>query len=511
MMKNKSWVESPLIYEINTRVWLAELSVKYGKTVTLENVPSEELREIASRGFQAVWLMGVWKPSPEGREIAWSHDGLRGELVSSLPDLCREDVVASPYAVYGYEVSASLGGGGALAAFRETAALLGLKLILDFVPNHTAKDHPWVRLHPDYYVQGGDAELQRDPSTFFPVTYQSVYGGKWRRILAHGKDPYFPGWTDTAQLNYFNPALRAAVKELLLKLASMCDGLRCDMAMLVMNEIHYQIWGDLLFRDAEEKVFPSEFWPEAIAHVREKYGDFLFIAEAYWMKEGPLQDLGFDYTYDKALYDWLRAADAGAIFGYLASSPGFYQQKCLRFTENHDEPRAASVFGDEHNKTAALIMGTLPGARLYHEGQLEGFRIRCPVQLGRRPAEEVNPDLKTFYEKLLHAVNHEIFHRGRWTLLPTYAAWDGNDTSGHFLAWLWTDGAEMRLVAANLSPQRGQCYIKLPLIESDSGACRLTDLLDGQVYDRDVVALHTGGLYLDIGPWYRHLFSVEPV
>ncbi len=500
--KMSGWIKNPCIYEINTRLWLKELSVKYGRGINLATVPTEVLSSISSLGFDAVWLMGVWKPSVTGREIAAEHDGLRGEFFRTLPDLQEGDILASPYAVAGYEVSESLGGNDALAVFRKLAADCGLKLILDFVPNHTAMDHPWIKEHPEYYVGGTTEDLRNDPANFF-----NSGTDKNPVVIAHGKDPYFPGWTDTAQLNYFDKGLRKAQIEQIMALASMCDGIRCDMAMLLLNEIHLQVWGRRLFTGQGLDV-PGEFWSEAIPQVKKKYAGFLFIAEAYWMKEGPLQLLGFDYTYDKALYDWLKSAETSAISHYLSESPD-YQKRCVRFIENHDEERAAAVFGSEHHKTAALIMATLPGARLLHEGQLEGAKVRCPVQLGRRRVEPIDKDLYAFYGKLLQITSSAVFHEGLWTKLEPVVAWENNFLHDNFLIWIWSFNKEVYLAVANLSPVRSQCYVRLPEYCIQSGGRVLEDLLDDNVYERDGDELCSKGLYLDIDAWYRHLFRIS--
>lgn len=493
--------DNPLIYEINTRVWLDEMSERLGRAVDLASVPDEEVAGLRDKGFDCVWLMGVWEPSPAGREIAAKHKGLRGDFERTLGDLSEKDIVASPYAVRDYSVSKKLGGNDGLKAFREKAASFGLGLILDFVPNHTAIDHPWVKEHPDYYVRGSYSDFVRDSATFFNAGTESE-----PLIIAHGKDPYFPGWTDTAQLNYFNPDLRKAAVGVLSEIADMCDGVRCDMAMLVMNGIHYQVWGDRLLQERNDRSVREEFWLSAIKFIKKSRPDFLFIAEAYWMQEGPLQDLGFDYTYDKALYDWLRHGDVGEISSYLRKGFDEYQKRCVRFIENHDEDRAASAFALDHHKSAALIASTLPGAALFHEGQLEGRKVKLPVQLARRPHEAENRDIAYYYAALLKILSNRAFHEGEWGLYSPRSAWEGNYTFSNFLIWSWSLDGEFYLVVSNFSPFRSQCYVAMPMEVTDGRNCVLTDLLGDSVYERDGCVLCRQGLYLDMRPWARHLF-----
>jgi glycosidase len=150
---------------------------------------------------------------------------------AALPDRRDEDVIASPYCVRDYIVDARF---GSLSAAREALAARGLKLILDYVPNHVAPDHPWLASHPEYFIRGSEEDLARDPASWLRV------GGS---IFARGRDPYFPAWPDVVQLNAFSPELRAAVRALLARLAGMCDGVRCDMAMLMTNEVFSRTWG----------------------------------------------------------------------------------------------------------------------------------------------------------------------------------------------------------------------------------------------------------------------------
>ncbi len=499
------WPRNPHIYELNTRIWLRDLSQKFGKAIDLSNIPEEELEALKKLGFDALWLMGIWLPSPKGEEIARSHQDLRIEFERALPDLKEEDIAASPYAVYDYFINPALGGERGMRTLRQVMHNHDLRLLLDFIPNHTGIDHPWVTLHPEYYVTTDEQELQNNPGTFF----EAVGSDGIRSIIAHGKDPYYPAWTDTAQLNYFNPSLVTQMIEVLLQIASMSDGVRCDMAMLILRDIQYRIWGKRLFNGiSEEKAPLEEFWAIAIREVKKQYPDFLFIAEAYWMREGELQSLGFDLTYDKALYDWLKSGDAGMIAEYM-KGPFSYQERCLRFIENHDEERANSTFGVEAGKSAALLMSTLPGGHLYHEGQLEGYFSRTPVQLIRRRVETIDTAIREFYENLLPIAAGETFRKGTWTPLDTYPAWEGNYSYQHFIIYLWDYRESLHLVVVNYSHERSQCYVPLPFNEIQGSICILEDSLEENYYERDGDILSTKGLYLDMRGFYRHLFEVK--
>src|SRR5439155_23688308 len=285
----------PSLYQINTRVWLTQLSWTLGRAATLDDIPELELDRIAGMGFDWVWPLSVWQTGPAGRKVSRETAGWRREFEETLPDLAEDDIAGSGFAIVGYTVGPTMGGDAALARFRHRLKERGLGLMLDFVPNHTALDHPWVEEHPEYFVGGSDLDRARAPGN-----YSWIHLAGDDRLLAHGRDPYFPGWPDTLQLDYGNPATQDAMIAVLEKVAERCDGVRCDMAMLVLPEVFERTWG----RKTEA------FWPRATRHVRERFPGFRFMAEVYWNLEWTLQKQGFDYTYDKRLYDRLRAGHA---------------------------------------------------------------------------------------------------------------------------------------------------------------------------------------------------------
>ena len=490
----RAWPKHPAIYEINAWVWLAELGRKLGRRVELGTVPAGEWDAIASLGFDAVWFMGVWERSPAGIEISMRTPGLLADFRRALPDFSPEDNVGSPYCVRRYVVDERLGGTKGLATARRALAERGLRLLLDFVPNHVAPDHPWVERHPEYFIRGSEEDARGDGRSFTEVA---------GTVFALGRDPFFPAWPDVLQLDAFHPGLRQAVIETLSEIAEQCDGVRCDMAMLLLNQIFERTWG------ARAGPWPAdEFWAGAIRAIKHRHPGFKFIAEAYWDLEWELQQQGFDHCYDKKLYDRMEHGDAEGVRLHLLADRA-YQEGMVRFIENHDEPRAAAAFPSGKARAAAVAVLTLPGARLLHEGQLEGRKVKLPVFLGRRPEEPTDEDLRAFYERLLRVAARESFRDGEWRLCER-SGWPDNQTHRNVLAWCWAKAGERYLVAINFSQTAAQARVRVPWEDLRGEIWRLADALAGETYERHGDEMLGDGLYVNLAPWQCHLFQLEP-
>ena len=483
---------NPLLYQINTRVWLTELSRMLERTVTLDDIPDSELDRLASLGFDWLWFLSVWQTGPTSQHVSRTNPVWRAEFEETLPDLTEEDIQGSGFAITGYTVHENLGGEAALARLRKRLHARGLKLMLDFVPNHVGLDHPWVDSHPDYFIQGTGNDLAHTPHNFVWVKSRQR-----DLLLAHGRDPYFAGWVDTLQLNYANPALQKAMMDELVQIASQCDGVRCDMAMLVLPEIFERTWG---------KLAPL-FWPTAIQEVREQYPKFLFLAEVYWDMEWTLQQQGFNYAYDKRLYDRLREGHARPVREHFYAGLD-YQSRLARFLENHDEPRAAATFSPGVHHAAAVISFLSSGLRFFHDGQFEGRKKRISPHLVRAPQEPVDADLKRFYDRLLNILNLPAIREGEWQLMECRPAWDGNGTNDDFFVSVWRSWDKQTLVVAvNYSSHQSQCYVRLPFEDLDGSIWRLSDQLSPACYVRDGEDLCGRGLYLDMAAWESAVFS----
>ncbi len=486
----------PLLFQYNTRVRLSELADVLGRPATLDDITDAELDELAAGGFDLVWMLGVWQTGAMARAVSLSNPEFLAEYERVLPGYTEADVSGSCFAVCDYHVHADFGGDAALARLRARLQERGLRLMLDFVPNHIAPDHRWVQEHPDYFIEGSPEKLAAEPQN-----YRNFGADGEGRILAYGRDPYFAGWPDTVQLNYSNPALQEAMRGELTRIAGQCDGVRCDMAMLILPDVFERTWG----------LQAAPFWPETTAAIHAEFPGFIFLAEVYWDLEWTLQQQGFDYTYDKRLYDRLVHGQARFVREHLYAGLD-YQDHMARFLENHDEPRAAATFAPDMHRAAAIVTFLSPGMRFLHQGQLIGKKVRIPTHLGRGPVEPVDAPTLAFYERLIDGLKDPAFRDGAWQLLTTRPAWDGNDSNDAFVIFAWSGPDDARrLVAVNYSRHHSECYVALPWDDLAGRTWRLVDIMGAAVYDRDGGQLAIQGLYLDMPAWGYNVFTVTPL
>ena len=367
-----------LVYEINSRIHCSKF----------DEVSEAELRDLRALSFDAVWMMGAWGISGGPRKIS--------KVVS-------QDFEGSPYAIPSYDFNPELGGMESYLVLLERAHAAGLSVLLDFISNHLSLDSPWIDQNPEFFIRSEPAIRKQSTADFFLHRSGEVIG--------FGRDPYFPPWHDTAQLDYTCAALRARMIDVLKQISRYANGVRCDMAMLVLRDYIRQMW----YPGATERWFnqrmPREFWDEAIREVKAERPDFTFMAEAYWGKEQRLIELGFDLAYDKEMYDALVRRDASGIRARL-NRPAALLKRSVYFIENHDEARAASVFDRSENLAALAFLRCLPGSLLVHEGQMEGRRIKVPVQRVMLPQEAVDLALRADYERILRATSGDVFRTG---------------------------------------------------------------------------------------------------
>jgi hypothetical protein len=482
----------PLLLEINTRCWLRSLSDAGDSPITLANVPDAEFRRWKELGLTHLWLMGVWPTGPRSRAFCVEEPELRARFHGLLPGSDLDDFAGSPYAIAGYSVDTALGGEAGLKIFRKRLNACGIKLVLDFIANHVGFDHPWVSERPELFVQ---STIQA-PGTF---EHRSPAG---MRRFAHGRDPYFPTWLDTVQLDYRRPETRAAMLGELRSISRLCDGVRCDLAMLQLNTVFAKTWAGFPVGPAPK----GEFWADTIANIKSENPDFLFLAEAYWGLEPRLQSLGFDYTYDKRVYDFIVERRPADLQHHLTESSRDQLSASAHFLENHDEVRIASVLSPAEHRAAALLTLGLPGMRMLYEGQMDGRRLRVPVQFARWPNEPVDHKIHSIYQEMIAALKHSAVGHGEWTLLRC----DGSSSDSIFIIQWQKVPGQFDLVVVNLAAKHAQCRVRPEVRDWSACEWNVREAVNRDVVSTDVCEIHDGALSLELSAHAAYLlrFSV---
>ncbi len=456
-----------LLYEIHSRIFCKENQSR------IDEFATTFFHDSATSCADEIWLMGIWEMSPTSQKIARSHSGLRNEFKKALQNVSEEDILSSPYAVFDYNLNPLLTDADELARFRNRLSTKNQKLILDFVPNHMAIDTPYLDSHPNCFLTGDKLDKNHFKHT----------SGK---IYAHGKDPYFDGWTDTVQWDFSNPATLELHKQIVLKIADYCDGVRCDMAMLALPDV---------FFNTHNKTGVN-YWNELIRSVKNRHPHFKFYAEAYWNREYDLQTLGFDGTYDKTLYDRLSHTMGISVCEHLdADLP--YQNKSIRFLENHDEERAIAHFSD-NSKYFFSLLCFLPGILLYYQGQELGNQIKLPVQLGKRDIESPNINISKFYERIFSILKNRPTNIER-TILNYILYGDGR-----ILAYLLSYPANQELLIWNPMPQEisGKVFIGETVnLQSD-----FVDQVSDEIFPKPTLEELKTGIYFKLKPGQAQWF-----
>ena len=484
---------NPRILEINTRVWLRKKNFQ-----SLNEIPDSQIEEWSNLGFDYIWFMGIWKINKDIISKYCFESGLVSSYNEALKDWRKEDVIGSPYAISEYTVNPEIGTEEDLIKFKKRLNSFGIKLIVDFVSNHFSIGTDLLKTQKDIFVPADEYFYKNDPHTFFQSPY---FEGEY---YAHGRDPLFLAWQDTVQINYFNPTARDFMINILQKITSLADGVRCDMAMLTLNNVFNNTWIGPL-RKYDFKKPEKEFWYEAISFIKNIQQDFIFIAEAYWNLEWQLQQLGFDFTYDKTLLDRLSNDEIRGVKDHLNAEED-YQKKSVRFIENHDESRCASRFGKDKSLAAATVISTIKGMIFYHDGQFDGKKIKLPVQLRREQFEKADERIQYYYYKLLRITKADVFRIGEWKQVETLQVSENDSTYEKIFAWQWIYKNESRLVAINYSGSTSRCRVKFSVPENGM-LLNLFDELNSVSYERSIEEIKEQGLFIELKAFSSHIFS----
>ena len=429
---DREWMPRLVLLAKNTLVWLDQLSKKFERPITrLDQIPDEELDELASRGFTGLWLIGLWE---------------RSTASARIKQMCgNPDAVSSAYSLARYDIAGEIGGYEAYENLRIRAWQRGIRLASDMVPNHMAIDSDWVIHNPDrflslpyspfpgYTFDGPD--LSPDPNvevkiddhyynrTDAAVVFRRIDRGNGdTRFIYHGNDGTSMPWNDTAQLNYLNPEVREAVIQTILDVARKFPIIRFDAAMTLARRHFQRLWfpepgsgGDIpsraehgLPRDAFLAAMPQEFWREVVDRVAKEAPDTLLLAEAFWLMEGYfVRTLGMHRVYNSAFMNMLRDEE-NAKFRLLIKNTLEFDPEILRryvnFISNPDERTAVDQFGkgDKYFGVCTL-MTAMPGLPMYGHGQVEGYSEKYGMEYKRAYYDE-KPD-----QDLISRHEREIF------------------------------------------------------------------------------------------------------
>ncbi|HEY6308695.1 MAG TPA: alpha-amylase family glycosyl hydrolase [Candidatus Angelobacter sp.] len=417
---DKDWMPRAVVMAKSVYVWLDQLSKTYKRPIQrLDQIPDEELDLLARRGFNGLWLIGLWERSRASQRIK---------------QMCgNPEAAASAYSLYDYKIAEDLGGEASCSSLRDRAWARGIRLASDMVPNHMGIDSRWVIEHPDWFISlphspfpaysfhGPDVandervEIKIEDHYFDRSDAAVVFRRRDRwtgdtRYVYHGNDGTSFPWNDTAQLNYLRSDVREAVIQTILHVARNFPIIRFDAAMTLAKRHYQRLWfpepgsGGAIPSRAEhgmtkpqfDAAMPLEFWREVVDRVAAEAPNTLLLAEAFWLMEGYfVRTLGMHRVYNSAFMNMLRDEEnanyRSVIKNTLAFDPEVLK-RYVNFMNNPDERTAVDQFGkgDKYFGVCAM-MATLPGLPMFGHGQIEGYTERYGMEY-RRAYHDEAPD-----------------------------------------------------------------------------------------------------------------------
>jgi glycosidase len=414
------WMPRTVMLAKTVYVWLDQLSKAYRRSITrLDLIPDEELETMARRGFNSLWLIGIWERSRASQHI---------KQLTGNPE-----AVASAYSLADYNIAEDLGGESAYKNLRERAGLRGIRLASDMVPNHMGIDSRWVMQHPDWFLSlpfspypvysfegpdlssDGRVEIKIEDHYYQRSDAAVVFRRRDRwtgdiRYIYHGNDGTSFPWNDTAQLNYLRADTREAVIQTILHVARMFPIIRFDAAMTLAKRHYRRLWfpepgsGGAIPSRAEhgmsradfDRAMPVEFWREVVDRVNAEVPGTLLLAEAFWLMEGYfVRTLGMHRVYNSAFMNMLRDEENANYRSVMKNTLEFdpdVLRRYVNFMNNPDERTAVDQFGkgDKYFGVCTL-MSTMPGLPMFGHGQIEGYGERYGMEY-RRAYYDESPD-----------------------------------------------------------------------------------------------------------------------
>ena len=417
---DQDWMPRTVLMAKSTLVWLYQLSKKYGREINrLDQIPDEELDELARRGFTGLWLIGLWERSNASKTIKqWTGN---------------PEAAASAYSLYDYDIAGELGGWGSLSNLRDRCMRRGIRLGSDMVPNHTGLDSRWMMEHPDRFLQlpyppfpaynyncgnlsGNESVTVQIEEHYFSrddaaVVFRRIENGTGEtRYIYHGNDGTSMPWNDTAQIDFLNPEAREAVIRTIIGVCQQFSIVRFDAAMTLAKRHIQRLWypvpgsGGAIASRAEHAIsndefnrrIPEEFWREVVDRCAAEAPHTLLLAEAFWMMEGYfVRTLGMHRVYNSAFMNMLKNEENAKYRATIKNTLEFDPEilkRFVNFMNNPDEETAVAQFGkgDKYFGICTLLV-TMPGLPMFGHGQIEGFEEKYGMEY-RRSYRDEQPD-----------------------------------------------------------------------------------------------------------------------
>jgi Alpha amylase, catalytic domain len=344
------------LYQINLRHFLVENNYN-----SFEDVPNSFWKNLKSLGFSWIWLLGVWQIAPLSIQNSKKH----------FANFHEDKVIGSCFAIEDYIIDPILGKESEFLELKKKLNSFGLSVMLDFIPNHFGLSESLLTNHVEMFIN-----TEKSPNSF-------EFNGL---NFALGRDPNFEPWSDTLQLDYSKTETQNFMLQKLLYVSSLCDGVRCDMAMLILPDIFGKNWS---------KKHVNNFWLNAINEVKKLNPEFVFLAEVYWSLESRLLEQGFDFVYHKNWLDFVVQERWNNLSQINDNSN-------LIFLENHDEERIASHIDSSKLLLINIFLSIQNGFQLWQDAQTSGRKKRLPIQVLPDYTEEVNINLKKTLELWLN-------------------------------------------------------------------------------------------------------------